>query len=76
MDVAQSTISLTLFTFIFMVQYFAVYCSLQTNLMQVMCCSDRVIYLFFFIFLLFIFIFRTEKHIYFNNTREVPPLLF
>ena len=77
MDVALNTITLTLFTFIFMVQYFAVYCSLQTSLMQVMCCSDRVIFFFFFlIFLLFILLFRTEKHIYFNNTREVPPLLF
>ena len=47
MDVALNTITLTLFTFIFMVQYFAVYCSLQTSLMQVMCCSDRVIFFFF-----------------------------
>jgi hypothetical protein len=37
-------ITLTIFTFIFMVRYFIVYSSLQTSPMQVMCCSDRVLY--------------------------------
>ena len=77
MDVALNTITLTLFTFIFKVQYFLLYCSLQTSPMQAMCCSDRVVFFcFLFIFLLFTLIFRTEKHIYFNNTREVPSFLF
>jgi hypothetical protein len=50
MALALNTITLTLFTFIFMVQYFAVYCSLQTSPMQVMCCSDRVLYFAFCLF--------------------------
>jgi hypothetical protein len=59
-----------------MVQYFAVYSSLQTSPMQVMCCSDRVVFFAFCLFFFYLISYSGQKSIYILIIQEKSHLFY